>query len=200
VLRLGATEAAPTSKRTRITLVSSGYLVERKRHEDVLRALALLLARFPQLEYLIVGDGPQRPRLEALARELGVSASVEFAGQLAPPQALAEVASCHVMVLPSVDEAFGVVYGEAMAAGVPAVGCVGEGGPEEILALGDGMVTVPPRDPAKLAETLADLISDPGRLARLGEAARETARQHLSWERCGEETVAAYRDALGTRS
>jgi glycosyltransferase involved in cell wall biosynthesis len=200
VVRLGATEAAPTAKRGRATIVSSGYLVARKRHEDVLRALARLLRTFPELDYLVVGDGPERARLEGLASDLGVRSSVEFAGQLPPAEALAAVASCHVMALPSVDEAFGVVYGEAMAAGVPAIGCVGEGGPEEIVSLGEGMVTVPPRDPEALAATLGDLLSDPARLARLGDAARATAREHLSWERCGEETVAAYRDALGARS
>ena len=54
------------------------------------------------------------------------------------------------MALPSVDEAFGVAYVEALACGVPAIGCAGEGGPEEIAALGEGMLLVPPRDPDAL--------------------------------------------------
>src|SRR5437763_1899653 len=65
-----------------------------------------------------------------------------------------------LFVLPSVDEALGVAYLEAMAGGVPAVGCRGEAGPEEIAAAGGGIVLVPPRSPAALAETIDALLSD----------------------------------------
>jgi glycosyltransferase involved in cell wall biosynthesis len=100
------------------------------------------------------------------------------------------------MALPSVDEAFGVAYIEAMACGLPAVGSAGEGGPEEISAVGDGMRLVPPRDPPALAAVLAALLSDPPGLERLGAAARRTAADHFSWEECGRATVAAYRETL----
>jgi glycosyltransferase involved in cell wall biosynthesis len=79
---------------------------------------------------------------------------------------------------------------------VPAVGCAGEGGPEEIAAAGEGMVLVPPRDPAALAETIGDLIGDRERLAALSEAARRTASERFSREACGRATVDAYREAL----
>jgi glycosyltransferase involved in cell wall biosynthesis len=100
------------------------------------------------------------------------------------------------MALPSEDEAFGVAYAEALACGVPAIGLEGEGGPEEIATLGEGMVLVPPREPPALAVALRDLLADSDGLRALAAAGRRTAADRLSWERCGTSTVAVYEDAL----
>ncbi len=179
------------------TLVSVGNLIERKRHADVIAALALLRERHPELRYVIVGDGPERERLQALAASLGVAAQVQFLGQLPHPQAVAAARSGSLFVLPSVDEAFGVAYIEAMAGRCPRSAARGEDGPEEIAAAGGGIALVPPRDPAALAERIHTLLSDPAALAAIGRAARETVRRNFTWERCGAETVGAYREALG---
>jgi glycosyltransferase involved in cell wall biosynthesis len=98
--------------------------------------------------------------------------------------------------MPGVEEPFGVAFVEAMAAGLPAIGSRGEGGPEDIAAAGPGMVLVEPDDPAALAGLLDQLTRDRAELARLGVAARETVAANFTWERCGVETVAAYRAAL----
>jgi glycosyltransferase involved in cell wall biosynthesis len=117
-------------------------------------------------------------------------------GQLDHERAVAELARCHLMALPSEDEAFGVAYAEALACGVPAIGCADEGGPEEIAALGEGMVLVPHRDPAELAGTVRDLLADGESLHALSTAARRTADARLSWERCGAATLSIYHAAL----
>jgi glycosyltransferase involved in cell wall biosynthesis len=171
------------------TVATLAHAVPRKRHEDVLRALALLP---DEVRWTVIGDGPELPRLRALADELGVAERVAFAGQMAPREAHAELARCHVMALPSVDEAFGVAYIEALAHGVPAIGCAGESGPEEIAALTGAMLLVPPRNPAGLAEAIETAMA--GR--SLPEMARASAREHFTWERCGEATLAAYEAAL----
>ena len=177
-------------------LVTVGHLVARKRHADVLRALWLLRDAHPDLHWVVVGDGPERPALERLAGELGLADRVELRGQLPPEAALAAARAGGLFVLPSVDEAFGVAYVEAMAAGVPAVGCRGEHGPEEIAAVGDGIRLVPPGDPEALAAELRALLEDPAWRRELGQAARETVRTAFTWEGCGRATVAAYEDAL----
>jgi teichuronic acid biosynthesis glycosyltransferase TuaC len=177
-------------KHDRPTVATLANADPRKRHEDVLRALALLPA---EVHWTAIGDGPELPRLESLARELGVAERVTFAGRLPPREAHRELARCHAMALPSVDEAFGVAYVEALAHGVPAIGCAGESGPEEIAALGDGMLLVPPRDPAPVAAAIERALAD----AALPAAARATARAHFTWEACGRATVAAYEAALG---
>jgi teichuronic acid biosynthesis glycosyltransferase TuaC len=93
-------------------------------------------------------------------------------------------------VLPSVDEAFGVAYIEAMAGGVPAVGLAGEAGPEEIARTGGGMLlTTRERLAADIAQAVA-------RREELGAAARRTVLDHFTWDRCGRDTVAGYEDAL----
>jgi glycosyltransferase involved in cell wall biosynthesis len=174
------------------TVATLAHVIPRKRHADVLEALP----RVPALHWVVIGDGPELPALRARARELGVADRVRWAGELEPHAAVRELARCHAMAMPSVDEAFGVAYVEALACGVPAIGCVGEGGPEEIAAAGDGMILVPRRDPAALAETIAGLIADPDRLTALAEAARRTAAAHFSREACGGATLDTYREAV----
>ncbi|HEY3021486.1 MAG TPA: glycosyltransferase [Solirubrobacteraceae bacterium] len=169
------------------SVVSVGHLVARKRHADVLRALATLR----DVRYVVIGDGPERPALEALARELGVDA--RFLGQLPHDRALAVARRCAVLAMPSVDEAFGVAYVEAMAAGMPAIGAAGEPGPQEI---GDGLLCVAPGDVEALAGTLRDLLDDPAWRRDVGARARRTVLERFTWERCGRETVAAYEEAL----
>lgn len=178
------------------TLVTVANLDPRKRHEDVLQALAILRDRLPRLRYLIVGDGPYRHDLEVVTERLNLSDRVEFAGRLPQAEALTVARQCHLFVMPSVDEAFGVAYIEAMAGGLPVIGCHDEGGPEEIARIGSGVVLVPPRNPQALARQVGGLFADAAKLTELGDAARETVANHFSWERCGRETVAVYQDIV----
>jgi glycosyltransferase involved in cell wall biosynthesis len=183
---LGATDAT--------TLVTVGNLIARKRHVDVLRALWLL--RDTELRWVIVGDGPERAALQRLAAELEIEDRVDFRGALAPGAALDAARAGGVFVLPSVEEAFGVAYIEAMAGGVPAIGSRGEPGPEEIAASGGGMRLVPPGDPEALAGELRALLTDAPWRRELGAAARANVEASFTWDGCGRATVAAYEDAL----
>ena len=186
-------EAAP---RDPPTLVTVGHLVARKRHADVVRAVALLRERHPGLRYVVVGDGPERDAIAALARELGVAERVELRGQLAPEAAREQARAASAFVMPSVDEAFGVAYVEAMAGGVPAIGCRGEAGPEEIAAAGGGIRMVEPGDVDALAAELDRLLTDADWARELGAAARATVEAAFTWQGCGRDTVAAYQAAL----
>ena len=189
VVHLGA--SAPEeeiAKHPTPTVATLAHVVRRKRHFDVAAAVTEL----PEVNWHVIGDGPERAAVAERVAQLGIGDRTSFTGQLEPDAALRELAACHVMALPSVDEAFGVAYVEALACGVPAIGCRGEGGPEEIAAAGPGMLLVPPRDPSALAGGIRAALADPD-LPRL---ARRTATDCFSWARCGRETVAAYRDAL----
>jgi len=175
------------------TLVTVAHLAARKRHVDVLEALALLRDRHPELRYEIVGDGPERRRLVEQASSLGVSERVSFRGQLTPQESLAAARAATVFVMPSVDEAFGVAYIEAMAAGVPSIGCAGEDGPEEIAAAGGGIALVRRADPQALATEIDTLLGDH---TAVGAVARETVRAGFTWSRCGTDTLEAYEQVL----
>ena len=173
------------------------HLVARKRHADVLRALAVLGPRHPTLRYAIIGEGPERMALEGLAARLGVADRVDFRRPAARRRRRSSRRGpCTLFVMPSTDEAFGVAYIEAMAGGVPAIGCRGEPGPEEIAAAGDGLVLVPPGDIERLTQRIDELLSDPHRLREVGQRARATVAANFTWERCGQQTLAAYGTSL----
>ena len=199
VVHLGADLPAPAGLGVRDgppTLVTVAHLVARKRHADVLRALAVLGERYPTMRYAVIGDGPERAALERLALRLGVAERVDFLGQMDPGEAIERARRCTLFVMPSTEEAFGVAYIEAMAGGVPAIGCRGEPGPEEIAAAGDGMVLVPPGDIERLTQRIDELLSDGPRLREARAHARETVAAHFTWENCGRQTLAAYELAL----
>ncbi len=191
VVHLG-TDLPATPSADATTLVTVGNLIARKRHADVLRALPLL----SEARWIVVGDGPERPALTRLAAELGVAERVCWRGRLAPADALEAARGAGIFVLPSVEEAFGVAYIEAMAAGVPAIGTRGEPGPEEIAACGGGLRLVAREDPGALAAELRALLDDGGLRRQLGAAARANVEANFTWDACGRATVAAYQDAL----
>ncbi len=196
VVHLGADVETPApTPCARPTIVTVGHLVARKRHADVIRALWLLRDRHPELRYLIVGDGPEREALERLAHDLGLADRVELVGQRPHAEAVALARGATIFVMPSVDEAFGVAYVEAMAGGIPAIGARDEPGPEEIMRVGGGLRVVAPGDIEELAAEIAFMLDDADWRRVIGREAAQTAAQ-FTWARCGVETVAAYRAAL----
>ena len=197
VVHLGTDLPPLTAPRpSRPTLVSVGNLIARKRHADLIIALASLRERHPDIRCVIVGEGPERERLQALSTSLGVGGHLELRGRLAHREAIAVARAGSLFVMPSVDEAFGVAYVEAMAGGVPAIGCQGEDGPEEIAAVGGGIALVTPGDPAGLAAQIDRLLVDPAQLEAMGVQARLTVQREFSWGKCGRETAQAYREVL----
>ena len=184
VVRLGTDVPPDVVRGDGRTVVTLAHLVARKRHDEVIRALAAL----GEVRYEVIGDGPERGRLEQLARDLEVPTT--WHGQLPNDEALRVARRCDVFAMPSTDEAFGVAYVEAMAGGLPAVGRAGEPGPEEIARLGGGLLLTGGDDlPAVIDRALHERDA-------LGAAARATVEKHFTWERCGRETVAAYEEAL----
>jgi glycosyltransferase involved in cell wall biosynthesis len=198
VVRLG-TDLPPARARpyAHPTVVTTGHVIARKRHADVLLAVALLRDRHPALRYLVIGDGPELGSLRRLARELDLGERVELAGQLPHDEALRRTRRASLLAMPSTAEAFGVAYVEAMAGWLPAIGAAGEPGPEEIRGAGGGLSLVAPGDVAALAARIDALLRDGPALRAEGERARATVERAFSWERCGAATVAAYEHALG---
>jgi len=146
-----------------------GRLSNEKGQDDLIDALQRTLAggNVPQLRLVIVGDGPERKRLEHLAARLGQS--VLFTGYLADPWTLFHAAD--IFVLPSHSEGSPLVMFEAMAAGVPIVAAAVGGVPETLVDSESGLL-VPPRNPAALARALAALSRDRALRQRLALAAR----------------------------
>lgn len=132
-----------------------------------IEALAMLPAeRRPMI--VVAGDGPDRPRLEALASSLGVV--VQWAGQVDDAQLKDLFARASAFVMPSTGEGFGLVYLEAMAFGLPCVAARAGGAPEVVID-GDTGVVVAPGDKVALASAIETVTGDRGaEMGRLGRA------------------------------
>ena len=143
------------------TVVSVGWLKPVKGHDVLVEAFARVRAAVPGARLVLVGRGPGRPDLEGRARALGIGEAVEFAGVLDREGVRERLRAADVFALPSRSEAFGLALLEALSSGLPAV-ATSVGGIPDILA-GGGGVTVPPEDPAALADALVALLRDPAR-------------------------------------
>jgi glycosyltransferase involved in cell wall biosynthesis len=148
------------------------HLYRRKRVDVLLRAFA----RFRGDAVLrIAGVGPQRSRLESLARQLAITERVDFLGHLPFAKLLAEYRNAAVFALPSVQEGFGIVFLEAMASSLPIVAARAAAVPE-VVADGSTGILVPPGDDAALAEALTKLLEDARTRRAMGSAGREHVR------------------------
>lgn len=154
-----------------------GRLAPEKGYDDLIRAMALLKGQGRQITCVILGDGPDERRLQALIEELGVVAEVRLLGRR--PDAWRVIAALEVAVLSSRREGSPLAVLEYMAGAAPIVATAVGGVPELI---GDGVhgLLVAPGDPAALAAGIARLLDDRGLAARLGDAAR--ARQAAEFD------------------
>jgi phosphatidylinositol alpha-1,6-mannosyltransferase len=162
---------APRRPRRGPVVLSVARMYPRKRLGDLLRAGVALKDRIPNAQIRIVGRGPEWDSLGRLHRDLGLGESVRLLGDVSREQLAEEYVNADLFCLPSVQEGFGIVFLEAMAAGLPVVACRAAAIPE-VVADGTTGVLTPPQDPAALAKTLEDLLRNPGRAARLGAEGR----------------------------
>jgi L-malate glycosyltransferase len=144
-----------------------------KNYPAFLRAATRVAKELPEAEFLLVGDGPLRPGLEAMAAELGLSARVKFAGERHDIPAM--LSSMDVSVLISSSESLSNVILESMAAGVPVV-ATNVGGCPELVRDGDTGMLVPPGDENRLVEVLLRLARDAGLRLHCSERGREFSR------------------------
>ncbi|MDQ2855420.1 MAG: glycosyltransferase family 4 protein [Acidobacteriota bacterium] len=180
-------------------ILTVGNLVARKGHDMVIRCLPILMNRVPDFVYLIVGDGPYRETLEDLAKEIGVSDRVIFAGKL-PDEDIPDIhALSDVFVMPSREhleeesvEGFGMVFLEANACNKPVIGGRAGGIPE---AVEDGVtgLLVDPHSPPEIAEALARLLTDGDFAHRLGTQGRARVVREFQWSQVGERILTLLR-------
>lgn len=139
--KIFAPPAEPSSGGPKI--LSAGNLIATKGHELLIRATAGLVSEFQTLSLDVVGQGPERARLEALTGELHVRERVHFLGHLSRREVAAAMQGCTVFALPSRYEGLGCVYLEAMSSGKPVIGCRGQGIAEIIRHGSNGFLVGP---------------------------------------------------------
>jgi glycosyltransferase involved in cell wall biosynthesis len=169
-------------------------LFEKNGVEYLVRAMPAVVKRVPEARAFLVGDGPERARLEALAAELGVAGAVRFMGNRPHEAMPGLLRSGELAVFPSLMEATSVAALECMACGVPVV-ATRVGGLPEIVDDTVGRL-VPPGDPDALARAVADLLEG-GELEDLGRAARERVVERWSNDRLVARHLEIYRALVG---
>ncbi len=176
-------------------VLSVGNLIPIKGHELLLRAVAALTAEFPALAVEIIGDGPERSRLEDIARDLKIADRVRFRGRQSRREVAAAMRGCTVFALPSRYEGLGCVYLEAMSVGKPVIGCR-EQGIAEVIRQGSNGFLVGPNNHKELTLALGMLLGDEVRRRNLGGAARDTILERYTLEQQAESLVRIYRESV----
>jgi phosphatidylinositol alpha-1,6-mannosyltransferase len=186
-------------------LITVARLVPHKGQDFAIRALAALSDELPELRYVIVGDGHDEQRLHDLARELGVSDRVIFAGPLSDDDLPEAYATSTLYVgLSRVDkdvnaEGFGISFVEAGASGVPSV-AGDSGGVRSAVRDGETGIVVPPTDVASITSAIGTLLRDENRRRSMGDAARHAVETHYNWDRMARDTREFTYSVVGERT
>lgn len=176
-------------------LISVSNLKKTKGIDLNLKALSILIKKYPNLTYTIIGDGEERQNLEKLADQLNLRDHVRFLGKLPHSEAIDQMATADIFSLPSWQEGFGVVYIEAMAQGIPVIGVQGEGIEDVIHSEQNGLL-VKPKDIHSLCEALEKLLGDDAYAKRIGEAGQRTVRESCTWTHNAQKTIEVYQQLL----
>src|SRR3954468_14473686 len=166
-----------------------------KNHSLFLRAAARLQGTMPQLEFVLIGDGPLRSELEREAASLRLGDRVRFLGDRRDIPAI--LASLDLTALPSDSESLSNAVIESMAAGVPVV-ATNVGSNPELLAENRGML-VPVRDENRLAKAIADILQNQELRSQMGRNSRAFAAENLSMEKMRRSHEQLYLELLGRK-
>ena len=174
-------------------ILTVARLVPHKGQDMGIRALATLARAFPELRYIMVGEGHDELRLRSLARELGVSDRVGFVGPMRDDELPEAYATSTIYLGASrVDkeinvEGFGISFLEAGASGIPSV-AGDSGGVRSAVRDGETGIVVPPADPDAIADAIRSLLLNPERRKQMGRAARHAVETHYNWDRVARDT------------
>lgn len=179
-----------------IRFISIGRLLHWKGFYLALKAFSE--AKLSRSEYWIVGDGPERKRLELLTRKCEIEDRVRFFGELPRNETLLRLGECHVLVHPSMHDSSGSVCLEAMAAGRPVI-CLDWGGPATQVTIETGFkiaASNPKQTVHDLGYAMEKLAGDRDLCRKMGEMGRKLVSQEFTWEHKGEVLKAIYSTVL----
>ncbi len=179
-------------------LLSVSRLMRTKGVDFNLKAIAKLKARYPNLVYLIAGEGEKREEVKKLAKDLDLQDRVKFLGELPHRKVMDYMSICRIFSLPSWQETLGLVYLEAMAYGKPIIGCHGQG-IDGIVTDGETGLLVKPKDVDSLVKAIDFLLSHPREAKKIGDRARKLVLENYTWKKNAEKTVKVYKEVLGER-
>jgi rhamnosyl/mannosyltransferase len=155
-----------------------------------------------QAPLVVIGAGPMESDLKAMAANYGVSEKVQFLGEVSDDDLVAFFHACTLLALPSIfkSEAYGLVQLEAHACGKPVVSTRLGTGVEFVNMDGKTGLLVPPADSKALADAIKQLLSDPGRIQRMGDFARKRAQTEFDLEQMFDKIDAVYEQVIANGS
>lgn len=177
-----------------LTILIVGNLLAGKGQELVLRAFAQIKDSHPGLQCRMIGEGADRERFAALARDIGISDQVHFLGRQNRANVANAMRNCSVFVLPSRYEGLGCVYLEAMASGKPAIACRGQGIDEVIDHAKNGWL-IPIDGLEELVQGLQVLLGDAELRSQIGRSARQTILEKLTLSHQAQSLIRIYEAA-----
>jgi len=170
-------------------------LFELKGHEFLIQAAAAIVERFPDVRFLLVGDGSLRGHLENQVARSGLEKNFVFAG-LAPPVDIPRyTALMDVLVHLSLREGLPRTVVQALAAGIPAVSFALDGAPEVVIDGETGRLCAPEDVPA-VSTAVIDLLEHPEKAREMGRRGREKVREQFDWRRMADRIEAEYFETL----
>ena len=173
-----------------------GNLLRGKGHELVLKAIARVAARFPNLHCVMIGEGPDQGLFANLAQSLGIADRVSFRGRQDRQAVAKAMRECTVFALPSHFEGLGCAYLEAMASAKPVIACEGQGIAEIIQHAQNGWL-IPVDGLSEMTDALRQILSSPELRARLGANARQTILSGFTLSDQARHLAALYREVIG---
>jgi len=167
--------------------------------EYLIRAIPIVLKQRNDVVFVIGGEGSLRQYYEQLAIKLGVGKNVVFTGKISPNEVPLYYSISHVVVVPSLQEAFGLVVAEAMACGKPVIGTRVGGIPDQIIDGYNGFL-VEPRNPIQIAEKILWLIEHPNEAKQMGINGRKIVEEKFNIKRRIERIISLYEGLLARPS
>ena len=176
-------------------MLSFGNLNANGGHDLLIRPLAAVVKEFPSVSLEIIGDGPERSRLEALVANLGLAKVVAFFGRQPRRQIVDATKRCTIFVLPSWQQGLEYAFLWAMSCGKAVIGCRAQG-MAEVIQQGTNGLLVGFGNEKELILTIGMLLREPQRRRNLGAAARHSVLDRLTVEQQAESLMRIYKDSV----
>lgn len=183
----------PVVEENTVSVVTVAQMTAEKGHFWLIRAAAEVLPRFDRLRFVLVGDGPLRPRLQRLTRQLGLDSRFRFLGFRNDADALMKTSD--IFCLPSLSEGLSSSILAAMAQALPVV-ATAVGGTPELVTEGQTGLLVRPADPDSLAKALRRLAESPAERRQMGQAGRQRIVRDFTLDRKLDNFERLYRELL----
>jgi glycosyltransferase involved in cell wall biosynthesis len=180
-------------KKEALVVGTVGALTKEKGHSYLLKAIPKVVQRFPEVIFLFVGDGRERPNLEDIASKLGIADKVVFAGMRKDVPEILSILD--VFVLPSLNEGLPMALLEAQAAKVPVIGTRVGAIPDVVEDRLTGIL-IPPKNPQSIAEAIIMILSDKKFADGIAQKGFERVRDNFSSEKMGDKYLSIYKELI----